>query len=65
MEEDMDDPFSAEEPDLDEYFDQFGLTDQERIGMCRTYANYLAQKVRTRLPRTPKAPKAKKIKGDQ
>lgn len=33
-------------PDLAVYFAEFGLTEQQQIAMCRTYANYLAQKVR-------------------
>jgi len=35
------------EPDLDVYFDDFGLSAQQRIAMCRTYANYLTQKLRS------------------
>ena len=35
------------EPDLDAYFDEFGLSAQSRIAMCRTYANYLTQKLRS------------------
>jgi len=35
------------EPDLDAYFDGFGLSAQSRIAMCRTYANYLTQKLRS------------------
>ena len=34
-----------ESPDLDEYFNKFALDEHERIRLCRTYANYLAQKV--------------------
>lgn len=35
------------EPDLDTYFDEFHLTQTQRIAMCRTYANYLTQKLRS------------------
>lgn len=35
-----------EEPDLRSYFSQFNLTDQAVIALCRTYANYMAQKTR-------------------
>jgi len=35
------------EPDLDAYFDAFGLSAESRIAMCRTYANYLTQKLRS------------------
>jgi len=36
-------------PDLAAYFEQYNLTEQQQIAMCRTYANYLSQKVRSRL----------------
>jgi len=35
------------EPDLDAYFDVFHLSAQQKIAMCRTYANYLTQKLRS------------------
>lgn len=35
------------EPDLDAFFDGFGLSEESRIAMCRTYANYLTQKLRS------------------
>jgi len=35
-------------PDLDEYFGNFDLDETQQIAICRTYANYLAQKVRSR-----------------
>lgn len=35
------------EPDLDVYFAEFNLSAQQRIAMCRTYANYLTQKLRS------------------
>lgn len=35
-----------QEPDLDVYFDDFHLSAQQRIAICRTYANYLTQKLR-------------------
>lgn len=38
----------VEEPDLAAYFEQFELTEQQQIAMCRTYANYLSQKVRSK-----------------
>jgi len=34
-------------PDLNDYFSHFDLTEFQVIAMCRTYANYLAQKART------------------
>lgn len=34
------------EPDLDAYFDDYHLSAHQRIAMCRTYANYLTQKLR-------------------
>lgn len=37
-----------EQPDLAAYFEQFELTEQQQIAMCRTYANYLSQKVRSK-----------------
>lgn len=52
------------EPDLDAYFDEFGLSAESRIAMCRTYANYLTQKLRSsgRLgPPRPKATGQKKL----
>jgi len=39
----------GENPDLAEYFEQYKLTEQQQIAMCRTYANYLSQKVRSRM----------------
>jgi len=36
-------------PDLAAYFEQYNLTEQQQIAMCKTYANYLSQKVRSRL----------------
>jgi len=55
-----------DEPDLAEYFDQFDLDETQVIAVCRTYANYLAQRVRSRWgnvkklkvaePRSGKAP---------
>lgn len=39
----------GEHPDLAAYFEQYSLTEQQQIAMCRTYANYLSQKVRSRL----------------
>ena len=44
-------------PDLTAYFAQFDISDQQQIAMCRTYANYLAQRLRSRLP-----PHLKKVK---
>jgi len=53
------------EADLDAYFDEFGLSAESRIAMCRTYANYLTQKLRSsgRLgpPRPKKVPMQKKL----
>lgn len=37
---------TGDEPDLLSYFEQFGLTKQQEIAICRTYANYLAQQLR-------------------
>lgn len=37
-----------EEPDLAAYFEQFTMTEQQQIAICRTYANYLAQKLRSK-----------------
>jgi len=36
-----------QEPDLDVYLGGFGLSAESRIAMCRTYANYLTQKLRS------------------
>lgn len=50
---------SVEEgPDLGEYFAEFDLTEQQQIAMCRTYANYLAQRCRARA-KTPPGPQKK------
>jgi len=35
-------------PDVDEYLSQWDITDSTKIGLCRTYANYLAQRTRTK-----------------
>lgn len=48
------------EPDLAEYFSKFEMSNFQIIAMCRTYANYLAQKERSKLPATLQA--IKKIK---
>lgn len=37
-----------EEPDLQGYFSQWDLDETQVIAICRTYANYLAQRVRSR-----------------
>jgi len=37
----------SHDPDLAAYFDDFHLSAQQRIGICRTYANYLTQKLRS------------------
>ena len=40
-----------ESPDLAQYFDQFeNMPDESRIAICRTYANYLAAKLRRLKP---------------
>lgn len=41
------DYWEEETPDLDEYLAQWDITDATKIGLCRTYANYLAQRSRT------------------
>lgn len=48
-----------EEPDLQEYFAQWDLDETQVIAICRTYANYLAQRVRSRWGNVKKL-KAKK-----
>ncbi|ANN22662.1 hypothetical protein [Circular ssDNA virus sp.] len=45
------------EADLDAYFDEFGLSAESRIAMCRTYANYLTQKLRSSGRLGPARPK--------
>lgn len=35
------------EPDLRAYFEEFGLSAQQQIAICRTWANYLTQKLRS------------------
>lgn len=45
------------EADLDAYFDEFGLSAESRIAMCRTYANYLTQKLRSSGRLGPPRPK--------
>lgn len=47
-------------PDLAVYFEKFNLPSFSVIAICRTYANYLAQQERTKLPGT--LSKIKKIK---
>lgn len=37
-----------DEPDLEKYFAEFGLSDFRIIALCRTYANYLAQKTKSK-----------------
>jgi len=44
-----DEEYDDGNPDLAAYFEQYNLTEQQQIAMCRTYANYLSQKVRSRL----------------
>jgi len=46
-------------PDLASYFQQFGLPNFSAIAICRTYANYLAQQERTKLPNLSKVKKIK------
>ncbi|AXH75937.1 MAG: hypothetical protein [Cressdnaviricota sp.] len=50
------------EPDLAEYFSKFEMSNFQIIAMCRTYANYLAQKERSKLPATLQAIKKMKAK---
>jgi len=50
----------SEVPDLALYFEKFNLPNFSVIAICRTYANYLAQQERTKLPATLK--NIKKIK---
>lgn len=50
----------TEVPDLALYFEKFNLPNFSVIAICRTYANYLAQQERTKLPATLK--NVKKIK---
>lgn len=47
------------EPDLDTYFAAFDMSAQSRIAMCRTYANYLTQKLRSSGKLGPARPKKK------
>lgn len=35
-------------PDLDDYLSQWDLSDREKVGLCRTYANYLSAKNRSK-----------------
>jgi len=51
------------EPDLDAYFAGCGLSAQQRIAMCRTYANYLTQKLRSSGKLAPPRPKTQWKKG--
>lgn len=37
-------------PDLETYFCHFDIADHVKIALCRTYANYLAQKIRSAQP---------------
>jgi len=53
------DGFEAHTPDLASYFQQFGLPNFSVIAICRTYANYLAQQERTKLPNLSKVKKIK------
>jgi hypothetical protein len=41
-------------PDLEEYFSEFDTDAWDRIRLCRTYANYLAQKTRQTTKRVKK-----------
>jgi len=43
-----------EEPDLSMYLGSFGLTDFQQISLCRTYANYLAQRAKAKRSKTSK-----------
>lgn len=52
-EEDMDsgDIQEGEEPDLGEFFKLFPwIEEHSQIALCRTFANYLANKIKTRRP---------------
>jgi len=51
--------YEPEVCDLSTYFGGFGLTEYQQISMCRTYANYLTQKMKARLPQSLK--KIKKV----
>lgn len=45
MDEDEDEVADVEVLDLEEYFDSFGVPDEERVKMCRGYATYVASKI--------------------
>lgn len=47
-EEDLEEDHAA--PDLAAYFSEFGIHPVDQIGICRTYASYLATLVRTQAP---------------
>jgi len=57
--EDYCEAFESHTPDLAAYFEQFGLPNFSIIAICRTYANYLAQQERTKLPNLAKVKKIK------
>jgi hypothetical protein len=43
--DDEDEVADVEVLDLEEYFDSFGVPDEERVKMCRGYATYVASKI--------------------
>lgn len=49
-------------PDLMDYFGRFDISEQQEIAICRTYANYLAQKVRSRNKQAFAKPAPKKAR---
>lgn len=51
-EEYSEDPEDVGAPDVQTYLKQFGLSNQQEIAICRTYANMLSAKVRS-VPRGP------------
>jgi len=57
--EDYCEGFTAHTPDLAAYFKEFDLPNFSIIAICRTYANYLAQQERTKLPNLSKVKKIK------
>lgn len=60
-----DEDYNSIHPDLAQYFSEFALSEQQQIAMCRTYANYLAQRLRSKLPEHLRKVKKVTVRGSK
>jgi len=62
MEEDSGEDFLGESPDLGWYLGHWDMSDLAKIGICRTFANYLSARIPKTVEAKPARFSGKKIK---